>query len=220
MRRFYLPVLLLVFISGSCRLDPPVYPEALLAAQNPGNSFQPSAKGSVWVYEIDYGSHKAENTFTSAGITKTIGTKTYDVYTGVSNGMAISDVFYSNKTGLYVKRQKLEGYTDYVDFYYLKEDASIGETWTYPVNETGTLDGLPARSLSRLIEKNVDIEVAGKKYTSVFHTQIELQAKLDEEYITFAIFDFYVAKGVGIVQTNTSIFGFEFYTYLKSYTGK
>lgn len=96
-----------------------------------------------------------------------------------------------------------------IDMEYLDDRIDTGKTWTAPLNETGTINGYPARILGTMKEKNVSIKLGGKSFSKVYHTQIDVQYDLGfgGGYESFMTYDFYIAKGIGIVRITTSFSG-------------
>ncbi|HWB64178.1 MAG TPA: hypothetical protein VG603_11745, partial [Chitinophagales bacterium] len=63
--------------------------------------------------------------------------------------------------------------------------------------------------------------INGKNYPNVIHTQAELQYDLGSGYITAGVYDFYLAKGVGLIELSLDMNGSNYETEtLTSYTIK
>ena len=56
-------------------------------------------------------------------------------------------------------------------------------------------------------EKNTTKVVNGKTFTNVIHTQVDLQYDLGGGFQSVAVYDIYLAKGVGMIESDTSIQG-------------
>jgi len=166
------------------------------------DTYQPVTKGSFWKYK-DSAFTGQITLMTSTGTQKTIGGKSYYVITSETTGQpAFEGYFYVNKP-VYGTRQDLNnGVVTTIEFVHLVDTASVGATWTTnmpPVN------GLNAQCIGTMMEKNISKTVAGKNFTNVIHTQLDLQYEVPIlGWTSFAIYDYYIAKNIGIIRIETS----------------
>ena len=58
------------------------------------------------------------------------------------------------------------------------------------------------------MEKGISVTVQGQTYTNVIHTQLELSYNIFGIITPFAIYDYYLSKGVGIVRVRADISAF------------
>ena len=82
-----------------------------------------------------------------------------------------------------------------------------GYTWTTIPSDDGTIGGLPAQTINTIAEKNVTKTINGKVYSNVIHTKAELQYNTGSGFLTVATYDFYLAMGIGLVESDSSIGG-------------
>jgi hypothetical protein len=88
-----------------------------------------------------------------------------------------------------------------IEFIHLNDTASIGYTWT---DNMAPVNGLAARFIGTIMERNISKTVAGKNFTNVMHTQLNLEYEIPfMGWTNFAVYDYYVAKGVGIIRIET-----------------
>lgn len=170
------------------------------------SSYQPLAVGTNWKYATDYpNTDTTIMTVTSA--TKTFNGKAYHVIQSQSKADGSASVYYYNNKHLYNYRASSDGVGD-LDFVYLNDTAKVNYTWTSPVTDDDTLSGMPAHTIGKIVEKGISKTIEGKTYKDVIHTSLDLQyAIYSSSYTSFATYDFYVAKGVGIIEIDASTFG-------------
>ena len=87
------------------------------------------------------------------------------------------------------------------------DSKAVGDTWTTTPTDNGTISGFPARTVNTIKEKGITKVVNGKTFTDVIHTQVDLQYNLGSGFTSTALYDFYLAKGVGMIETDTSVSG-------------
>jgi hypothetical protein len=165
------------------------------------DTYQPVTKGSFWKYK-DSALTGQTTLLTATGNVKTFGGKTYQIMNTETSGQPATETYYYVSKPLYGMRIDLNGgITGTIDFIYLNDTARVGYTWT---DNMGPVNGLGARSIGTMIEKNISKTVAGKTYTNVIHTQLNLEYEIPIlGWTSFAVYDYYVAKGVGIIRIET-----------------
>jgi hypothetical protein len=84
-----------------------------------------------------------------------------------------------------------------ISYLYLK-DAPSGTSWT---EVAGTVNGLTATITGSVLERDLTKVVAGRTYRQVIHSHMDLSYTLIGPT---ASYDFYSAKGVGIILTETT----------------
>lgn len=97
---------------------------------------------------------------------------------------------------------------------YLKDNFQIGKTWETPLYGNNI-------SVGRIVEKDIKRTVNGKSFTDVIHTQ--LLSQYPEAGVTFKTFqttDYYIAKGVGLIEVNNTTPDGPEITLLKEYSIK
>jgi hypothetical protein len=165
------------------------------------DTYQPVTKGSFWKYK-DSAFTGQITVMTATGNQKTIGGKTYHVVTSETTGQPASEAYFYVAKPLFGMRADVNnGVATTIEFIYLNDTASIGYTWT---DNMPPVNGLPARFIGTMVEKNISRTVAGKNFTNVMHTQLHLEYDIPGlGWTNFAVYDYYVAKGVGIIRVET-----------------
>ena len=82
-------------------------------------------------------------------------------------------------------------------FYFLNDTASVGRSWYY---NAGQGNGITAYITTRIMEKGLSLTIQGKPYTNVIHTRMTLAYDLGGIVVDFADYDYYLAKGIGMVR--------------------
>jgi hypothetical protein len=82
-------------------------------------------------------------------------------------------------------------------FHYLNDTASVGYNWRYTA---GQGNGFTSYIQTTIIERNITMTVAGKSFTNVIHTRLELSYDILGSVMDFMTYDYFVAKGVGIIK--------------------
>ena len=165
------------------------------------DTYQPVTKGSFWKYK-DSALTGLTTILTATGTQKTISSKAYHVFSVETTGQPAAEQYFYVAKPLYGMRIDLNnGAVATIEFIHLNDTASIGHTWTdnmLPVN------GLAARFIGTVMEKNISKTVAGKNFTNVIHTQLNLEYELPFfGWTNYAVYDYYIAKGVGIIRIET-----------------
>jgi hypothetical protein len=82
----------------------------------------------------------------------------------------------------------------------LNDLAEAGSTWVY---DMGLINGVPAKGTGTIVEKNITYTVAGETYQNVIRTQYVMSYNLMGTFVDFATYDFYFAKGKGIIKVKS-----------------
>jgi hypothetical protein len=202
---------------GSCKKDAVDYTG--FETIDPNSSYLLSKKGTYWKYETDFNGTKSTNTITLTGNKTTINGKNYLDYTGEAPGQPVQTGYYYMGNHQYNVRASAQGYT--LDILYLVDNYEIGQEWTGPINDQGTINGIPGRVRGKILEKGITMEVLGKKYTGVYHTQAYIEYNLfGNGFENFGTYDYYIAKGVGLIEIDSELSGFSASSKLMEYTIK
>jgi hypothetical protein len=194
--------------TAACKLDKPDLSKGGSAAST-AESYQPINKGTSWTFKqttTDNLSHVevATQTTTITGDTKTFNNKLY--YVGLSTSDTLSgNAYYSYNNGDYRYRTAILGTDIIIEYLYLKDNATIGQIWTAPVTDNGTVNTIPAQIIGDVEEKGISKTVSGKEFANVIHTKILFQYNVTGAFETYQVIDFYVAKGVGIIEMDTNV---------------
>jgi hypothetical protein len=215
----YLAVLTAIcLLLTSCKPDAPVFPDGVTLGKSSSDSYQPNTKGSFWTYISDFPStYTIKQVMT--GTTKSINGNTYYQYNETSSVAGTAEGNFSHVNNIYKLRGNtvVAGIT--VEFLYLDDAIAIGKTWTVPVTDNGMLNGIPAQIIGKVVEKGITKTVLNKTYTNVIHTNLELQYDMSG-FSTVAVYDLYIAKGVGIIETDTDLLGLQVTSKLSEYSIK
>jgi len=221
-----LPVIILFF--GACKKDEGPYAGlVLVSGDNPvGNNFSdtymPTSTGSSWTY-ITSGLTTPETmeTHITGVITNINGSDYFELKSSTPGKENIVQYYYV-KDHVY-KTQATSLLTALtIEFYYLNDDLPVGGEWTGVPTATGSINGVPARTLGKILEKDISKTVLGKTYTNVIHTQVTLQYNygLGNGFEDAATYDYYLAKGIGLIESDANASGVTASTKLSSYTIK
>jgi len=77
------------------------------------------------------------------------------------------------------------------------------------MTDNGQVNGVAARVSGKIIEKSISRTVLGKTYANVIHTQVDVQYDIDG-FDSYSTYDMYIAKWIGIIETNNSVLGQKF----------
>jgi hypothetical protein len=199
-----------------CKLDPPVFPDGTPKS----DSYQPVTKGSYWKYNADVAGVPLTQTTTMTGATETINGKLYYTANTVT-GPQSDNTYYYHGDGKYTFRgtSLMNGIT--LEFVYLVDNIIVGQKWTAPVTDDGTVNTFPAQLVGEIMEVGITKVVSGKTFTNVVHTKLQLQYNTTGVMETWQTYEFYTAKGVGLIQLDSSSpFGFSSSTTISSYSIK
>lgn len=202
MKRFYLPLLvMLALFVTRCKMDPP----DLGGFFDSVDTYQPITKGSTWTYKktLNSGAPSYE-IMTMTGDRTVINNKTYY---GVNDKVdsTTNITYFCHNNGDYFIRSSLLGDGITVEYLYLKDDVGIGQTWTAPVTDDGTLGGAPARIVGKVLKRDTTMVLASITFEKVTRSQLLLQYNIgtSDGFQTYQTIDFYTAKGVGIIKIDS-----------------
>lgn len=169
-------------------------------------TYNPLTSGTTWKFK-----DTATNAITTLTVTNAKKTISNVVYTGVVGSTAAqSDTAWMAKDGAnYYERAKgvspnTGASYDFL-FHYLNDTASVGYNWTY---NAGQGNGFTAWIKTTIIERNISMTVGGKTYQNVIHTRLDLSYDILGSIMDFGSYDFFVAKGVGIIKVRASLSSF------------
>jgi hypothetical protein len=229
MTKFYLIVsLFLAIIFTSCRKDNSAFVGPTTGTTgSQSESYYPVGNGTQRTYRLtdDLTTSIITSVETSTGNKKTFNSEIYsEVSTKLNSSPTLTNSYIYEKDGVYRFRGEVLNLGFELQFEYLNTKVPVGGTWTKPVTESGTVNGAPARIVCTMAEKDISKVVNGKTFTNVIHTTVELQYDLSNGFETVTTYEFYSAKGVGIIEIDSEMdfFGFESTskTELISYTIK
>jgi hypothetical protein len=182
----------------------------------PDTTYQPMETGSVWVYQDS--ATMQTSTLTAVDSQVTINSKSYTVFQLAVAGQTKDEYFGINGHDYYSYGDFGDGLI-FIELLYINDTASVGYNWQ---TNAGTINGFPAQDQGVIVETGISKTVGGNTYTNVIHSQVDLQYDFGSGYTTYATFDYYVAKGVGIISiaSNFPSLGFSEVLNLVSYNIK
>jgi hypothetical protein len=189
---------------------------ALLAAgcskskNNPSpssDSYLPVTSGSTWIYNDVIGGANSPLTITMTGAKAVFNGKTYYAATSSSSARGTSTGYFYADNHAYSFRATSAAVSVTVELQMGNDAQNVGYTWTTSPSDNGLIDGVPAQTVNTIKEKNITKVVNGKTFSNVIHTQIDLQYDLGGGFESLAIYDIYLAKGIGMIENDTSISG-------------
>jgi hypothetical protein len=173
---------------------------------NPSSdSYLPVTSGSTWTYNDVVGGNTSQLTLTMTGGTTIFNSKTYYVGTSNSSAKGASTGYFYATNHAYAMRAAAAGIT--LELQMGNDAQNVGYTWTTTPSDNGTINGVSAKTVNTIKEKNITKVVNGKTFANVIHTQVDLQYDLGTGFQSVAVYDFYLAKGVGMIETDTSVSG-------------
>jgi hypothetical protein len=186
------------------------------------NSYFPVTSGSTWNYDDKVGTNASTTLIiTMTGQTATINSKKYYTATSTSSASGTTTGYYYATGHSFAIRATNASAAVTIELQLGNDSLAVGSTWTTTPTDNGTVSGFAARTINTIKEKGITKVVNGKTYTDVIHTQVDLQYNLGLAFNSTAVYDFYLAKGVGMIETDTSVNGIAYETeILTGYTIK
>ncbi len=162
-------------------------------------TYLPLTRGTFWIY-ADSGFSNSNDTITMIGEKDTIINTI--PYSKVHNHSAIADndSYYGLQSHNYYLYGEQNGVQ--VTMLMLNDTTSIGNGWVF---DMGLVNGLPGRGIGKMIEKNISYTVKGKVYNNVIHDKYTIQYNLLGSFTDFGSYDFYFAKGIGLIYIISSV---------------
>jgi len=155
--------------------------------------YMPLTTGTFWVYK-DSGFSNSYDTTTVLEEDTMINNITFTKVHTVS-AIEDNDVYYAIKDHNYYLNAEENGIN--VTMLVLNDTASVGNSWMY---DMGNINGIPGKGTGTIVEKLATYTVQGETYTDVIHTQYVMSYNLLGTYTDFATYNFYFAKGKGIIR--------------------
>jgi hypothetical protein len=167
-------------------------------------SFLPLTQGSTWKYHyVSDGGTTDTLTLTITGGSSEINGKTYyDVLSTYKKGSSVGYFYIGNH--IYATRTTDNGTGSAMELQLLNDTASVGYQWITTPTDNGKVGAWPARTVNIIKEKNVNRILHGKTFTGVTHTQVLLQYDFGTGYETTISYDFYMAKGIGLIENDAN----------------
>ncbi|WP_256011763.1 hypothetical protein [Desertivirga xinjiangensis] len=218
MKKSYLIIFVAVLSAfASCKKDD--------ETEKISDSYYPVSKGTERTYKQSSGGSSSIYIETFTGNTVTYNQETYyEAVTTTPNSNEIAKAYYFEGNGVYKLRATTYVNGIDVQFTYLNERSDVGSTWTSNITASGQINGVPARMVGEIKEKNISKQVLGKTYDDVIHSTVQLQYNTGNGFETASTYEFYTARGIGVIEVDTKIdyFGLKLdsKTELQNYTIK
>jgi hypothetical protein len=140
------------------------------------------------------------------GGTTAINGKTYYNATSVSSKSGTSDGYFYAGNHAFSTRGSNAAAGLTIELQLGMDNQAAGYTWTTTPTDGGEINGYPAKTINTIKETNINKTVNGKQFSNVIHTQVDLQYNLGDGFESFAIYDIYLAKGVGMIEMDSQIY--------------
>lgn len=99
------------------------------------------------------------------------------------------------------------GYGINIELHVGNDTKAAGYSWTTTPTADGLVNGFPARMINTIKEKGISKVINGKTFNNVMHTQVDLQYDVGTGFESYSIYDLYLAKGIGMIESDTGISG-------------
>lgn len=173
-----------------------------IPATTPAN-YQPISAGSTWTYASTSNSVTSNYTLTATANDSTIDGKAYKIFI---NSSGPNEYYY--KTGNdYYRYSYFEALSQSLNLLYLKDNLSVGQSWTQ--NKNATINGVSGTAILECVvaEKGISYPVNGKTFTNVMHIKINPTFSVNGIILTNnkADIHYYFADNVGFIYSSTDL---------------
>ena len=168
-----------------------------------GDSYMPYTKGSTWTYQ-DSAISNLKTVMEATDISKTIAGIPYKEY-AIVEGVNDLPLYYGklkNDYYLLLEAGSANGATIDINMLFLNDKEGVGYTWT---KDAGTTNGFTARIRGKIAAKGITKTWEGKTYKDIIHTVVDLEYNLIGTWMSMGTYQFYCAKGIGLVKTDYSL---------------
>ena len=201
---FYLGLLLIATIFAGCKKGSSNHTTPISGS----STYFPVTSGSSWVYNdaITNGGTSI-NTISMTGKTVVINGKTYYAALSISPTKGNDTTYYYAANHEYAIRGSNAAAGVTIELQAGNDAQPAGYTWTTIPSDNGIIGSLPAQTVNTIVEKNVTKTVNGKIFTNVIHTRANLQYNAGTGFLTVAVYDIYLALGIGLIEADSTIGG-------------
>lgn len=206
MRKYLLFILAITGVClAGCKKDVQVAPGN--GAPPSADSYMPVTSGSSWTYFIQTSYSKDTVTVQMNNSNASLNGKNYFTANAHSTDGAANGIYFYEKNHVYATRN-FNAYANAVlELQLYNDTASINHSWTSIPADGGAINNIPVRAISTIEQKGETKQFAGKTYTNVVHVEIDIQYDLGSGYETTYVYDYYLAKGIGILGYNLTALG-------------
>ena len=165
-------------------------------------TYFPLTTGTWWKYKDSLTS--VETTTTLASPTRMINGILYKAFVTVSDIQNDTEWVAAPRPNYYLSAQGVSPSGSVYDltFNYLNDTASVGYSWRY---NAGSGNDFTAYVTTTIVAKNLTITVAGKTYTNVIQTRLDLAYDIFGTVSDYGNYNYFTAKGVGIVKIRSEL---------------
>lgn len=191
-----------IFIS-SCKKDSKKIP----ANNSTYNSYFPLTSASTWKYLVTGAGVNDTLMVQLIGAATAINGKVYYNTNSMYQKMGSSVGYFFRSNHLYGSNSSNAAAGLTIEFQFLNDTAAAGRNWISSPTVNGLVNGVHARTVNTIKEVNISKTVGGKIFNNVIHTEVDLQYNYGAGYESSALYEFYFAKGVGMIENETIIAG-------------
>ena len=171
-----------------------------------GASYYPLSKDTWWKYKDSLTGTVSDGKVLNR--TKTIKGIVYTAILPTATAAQDTSWFAAPRPNYYITQKGVSPQGAVYDmlFHYLNDTASVGYSWRY---NAGSGNGFTAYIKTTILQKGISMTVAGKNYTNVILTRLELSYDVMGSLVDFGHYDYFTARGIGIikVRSDLSMFG-------------
>jgi hypothetical protein len=182
------------------------------------DSYFPETTGSTWKYRDStfgektdivpiYGVKIDTLTFTINGATTDFNNDVCYNADVISKLNGASTAYFYSFKHLHSIRESIPPF-GLTNLHCLVDSASVGYSWATSPTASTLLNGNPAQTINTIEEKNITKVINGKTFTNVIHASVNYQININNTgWRNIAFYDFYLAKGVGVIEKDTYVYG-------------
>jgi hypothetical protein len=205
MKRYLFLIGIIAFFATGC-ISSKNDPKPGDGTASAGNYF-PVSSGSTWTYNEELAGKTGTTVQKMTGKTKTINGKNYFEATSASTVKGNNTAYFYNANHVFTILQTIPQENITIEVTLGDDSKAAGYTWTTKPTTDGLVRGYPAQMINTINETGISRTVNGKTFTDVIHTQSDLQYDLGFGFTSYSLYDFYLAKGVGMIESDTSVQG-------------
>lgn len=185
---------------------------------NPAYNYQPVSKDSYWKRASSgVGQDPDTTTEVMLGTTLTDQGRLYYIASSkiASESETTTTNFYNSGDTYSAREVDADG--DFTEIVYLKANLAVGQEW-----DAAEFKPSPdAQATGKIVEKGITRTVKGKIFKDVIHTKIIIKLSNGSGgFDTFADTDYYIAKGVGVIEGRAVVLGITVTTQLYEFSIK
>jgi hypothetical protein len=206
MRKYLLFILGVAgFCFAGCKKNVEVIPNN--GAPPAADSYMPVTAGTSWTYFIQTDNSLDTVTVKMNSSNVNLNGKTYYTANSLTKKGIANGIYFYEKNHVYATRN-YNSYADAVlELQLYNDTASVNNSWVSLATDDGTVNNIPLRAISTIEEKGETKVYQGKTFTNVVHVEVDIQYDFGAGYETTQIYDYYLAKGIGILGYNLRALG-------------